>query len=498
MIKIFKAGELSKIPVFFGGVMKFALLIIYAVIGTVPFIFAAVQPWIWSAYVAAVFMAFVFLLWSNRVSVGLPNSKIFMATVLFFFAVTFFQCLPLPPNILSFLSPFRYELLEKSWVLIDRPVSWQAISYSPLASLAWWTFLLSLLFFFLVLRECFTSRRNLRFTLWVILGAATLESLYGLIQALVPAVGVLWVDWVNMDGARGTFINRNHFAGFMEMVWPLALGYTLSLGDWQRKGNHDGNNWKKRLKAMLSSDRLHHQLVFSLGIVIMILALLFSRSRAGIMGAFVGFLTFVVLSGSGNRRLPLGFWLMFGAIIGLVVIYGLKIGFAPIIERFLELSDGNSRLDFWQDSLTIIKDHPLGIGLGNFKRVFAAYNVSVVSDLTVTYTHNDYLQLLVEAGWPGFLALVSGFFIFLGKSFFKVKRLSPHDDPLAFFMGIGALSGLVSMLFHSFLDFNLQMPANCIYFITLIALVYVCVWERKTLKGRFRGSGFKGSGFFKR
>jgi len=194
MIKIFKAGELSKIPVFFGGVMKFALLIIYAVIGTVPFIFAAVQPWIWSAYVAAVFMAFVFLLWSNRVSVGLPNSKIFMATVLFFFAVTFFQCLPLPPNILSFLSPFRYELLEKSWMLIDRPVSWQAISYSPLASLAWWTFLLSLLFFFLVLRECFTSRRNLRFTLWVILGAATLESLYGLIQALVPAVGVLWVD----------------------------------------------------------------------------------------------------------------------------------------------------------------------------------------------------------------------------------------------------------------------------------------------------------------
>jgi O-antigen ligase len=181
---------------------------------------------------------------------------------------------------------------------------------------------------------------------------------------------------------------------------------------------------------------------------------------------------------------------MFGAIIGLVVIYGLKIGFGPIIERFLELSDGNSRLDFWQDSLTIIKDHPLGIGLGNFKQVFAVYNVSGISDVTVTYTHNDYLQLLVEAGWPGFLALVSGFFIFLGKSFFKVKRLSPQDDPLAFFIGIGALSGLVSMVFHSFFDFNLQMPANCIYFITLIALVYVCVWERERLKDRFRVQGF--------
>lgn len=414
--------------------------------------------------------------------------KIFFFTVGLFFVVTFFQCLPLPPRILSFLSPFRDQLLEKSCMLIDRPISWQAISYSPLSSLSWWAFLLSLLFFFLVLRECFNSRRNLRFTLWVILGVATLESLYGLIQALVPNLGVLWVDYIAsyLGDARGTFINRNHFAGFMEMVWPLALGYTLALGDWQRKGNHYGNNWKKRFKAMLSSDRLHHQLLFSLGIVIMLLALLFSRSRAGIVGAFVGFLTFVMLSGSGNRRLPLGFWLMFGAIIGLVVIYGLKIGFAPIIERFLRLSDGDSRLDFWLDSLAIIKDHPLGIGLGNFKRVFSVYDVSNFSDLTVTYAHNDYLQLLVEVGWPGFLALVSGFYIFLGKSFLKVKRLSPHDDPLAFFIGVGAISGLVSMAFHSFFDFNLQMPANCVYFITLIALVYVCVWDRERLKDRFK------------
>ncbi len=472
--------------------MKFVLLIIYGIIGTVPFIFAAVQPWIWSAYVAAVFMAFVFLLWSNRISVGLPISKIFLATVLFFFAVTFFQCLPLSPRILSFLSPFRYELLKESWMLIDRPVSWQAISYSPLDSLAWWTFLLSLLFFSLILRECFTSRRNLRFTLWVILGVAALESLYGLIQALVPNLGVLWVDYIPsyLGDARGTFINRNHFAGFMEMVLPLALGYTLTLGDWQRKGNHYGNNWKKKLKVMLSSDRIHLQLLFSLGIAIMFLALLFSRSRAGIVGAFVGFLTFVVLSGSGNKRLPLGFWLMFGAIVGLVVIYGLKIGFEPIIERFLRIGDGDSRLDFWRDTLTIIKDHPFGIGLGNFKGVFPIYNVSVVSDVTITHTHNDYLQLLVEAGWPGFLALVSGFFIFLGKSFFKVRRLNPHDDPLPFFIGIGALSGLVSIAFHSFFDFNLQMPANCIYFITLIALVYVCVWGKEPLKGRFKGSEF--------
>ena len=484
--------------------MKFALLIIYAVIGTVPFIFAAVQPWVWSFYTAAIVAGFVFHLWQKTSRPVWVPGNVFLFTVGFFFVLTLWQCFPLPPGILSLLSAFRYQVLAQSNAIIESPLLWQPLSYSPLASLARWTFLLSLLFFFLVLRECFTSRRNLKFTLWIILGVATLESLYGLMQALVPTLGVLWVDYIEayMGDARGTFINRNHFAGFMEMVWPLALGYTLALGDWQRKAGLRESSSGTNLKAILSSDRLHLQLLLSLGIAIMLLALLFSRSRAGIGGAFVGFLTFVVLSGSGNRRLPLGFWLMVGAIIGLVFIYGLKIGFAPIIERFLRLSDGGSRLDFWHDSLTIIKDHPLGIGLGNFKQVFPVYNVSVVSDVTVTHTHNDYLQLLVEAGWPGFLALMSGFFIFLGKSFFKVKRLSPHDDPLAFFLGVGALSGLASLAFHSFFDFNLQIPANCIYFITLIALVCVCVWEREPLKdrlrvqsSRFRGSRFRGSRF---
>ena len=57
------------------------------------------------------------------------------------------------------------------------------------------------------------------------------EAVYGLIQALVPSMGVLWVDYVQayLGTARGTFINRNNFAGFIEMIWPLALGVTLAM-----------------------------------------------------------------------------------------------------------------------------------------------------------------------------------------------------------------------------------------------------------------------------
>jgi O-antigen ligase len=182
---------------------------------------------------------------------------------------------------------------------------------------------------------------------------------------------------------------------------------------------------------------------------------------------------------------------MIGTMAFLIFLYGVKIGFDPIIERFLkigqQLGEGDSRLDIWRDSLAILKDHPLGIGLGNFKDVYPVYNVSRISDTRFLYAHNDYLQLLVEAGIPGFIALVSGFFIFLGKSFHKVKRMKPQHDPLRFFLAIGALSGLVSIAFHSFFDFNLHMPANLIYFVTLMAIVHSCAWE-KPIKNSHRST----------
>jgi O-antigen ligase len=331
--------------------------------------------------------------------------------------------------------------------------------------------------FFFVLRHFCESRRSLKLFVGIMVGLAIAEAIYGLIQSLVPSLGVLWVDYISsgLGNARGTFINRNHFAGFIEMVWPLALGYTLALGYRGKVIN---------LRKLLASDRLNKQILLVLGMVIMLLALLLSKSRAGITGGFIGFLTFILLSRSANNRLPRGFWIMGGAMVGLILLYGFKIGFDPIIERFLKIGEDNSRLDIWRDSLVIVKDHPLGIGLGNFKHVYPVYNVSRISDIRFLYAHNDYLQLLVEAGIPGFLALVSGFFIFLGKSFKKVKQMKTHHDPLRFFLAVGALSGLVSLAFHSFFDFNLHMPANLIYFVTLIAIVHTCAWQSADSTGR--------------
>ena len=191
-------------------------------------------------------------------------------------------------------------------------------------------------------------------------------------------------------------------------------------------------------------------------------------------------MTFALLVHFGSKGIPKSYWVVISIIIGMVAFFSFRIGVDPVLERFLMVSKDASRLDYWRDSWVIVKDHPFGTGLATFKQVFPVYNVSTIAETTPHYAHNDYLQLLVETGWIGFVALVSGFYIFLIRSFRKVKQIKLQDDPFRFFMAIGALSGLVSMAFHSFFDFNLQIPANCVYFVMLLGIVDITLWQNPT------------------
>ena len=120
-----------------------------------------------------------------------------------------------------------------------------AMSYNRFTAFAWWILLLSLALFFTVLRNTLNDSGRLKLVLRIVLILAAFEALYGIIQAFVPSVGVIWEDTIGLGNARGTYINRNHFAGFIEMAFPLCLGYVLSFGDWT------GQKEKKGMKARL-------------------------------------------------------------------------------------------------------------------------------------------------------------------------------------------------------------------------------------------------------
>jgi len=442
------------------------------IIVTIPLLFGAVQPSVWSIYAGMIICAFIIALWRNAVDFCFTGNPLFLLSVGIFFAYTVFQIMPVAPPLLKIFSAVRFDGLSKAAVLLDNQDFRASISYVPAVSFSWWTFLISLVLFFSLLNRYLVDTRNLVWITGAMLIIAIFQSIYGLLQALIPAMGVLWVDYVPsyLGDARGTFINRNHFAGFIEMVWPLGLGVIFGLAHrWQE--NMQGGNSRKKLKNLMASDRVGLLLFFVIALLFILLALLFSKSRAGITGAFIGFAAFMSLACLGGKKFSTAALIFIGLGFCFILFYGNVIGFEELIGRFLATdSDSGSRVNIWMDTIAIIKDHPFGIGLRNYETVMPIYNSTAPPGIKFAHAHNDYLQLLTEAGWPGFIALVGGFYVFIGRSIWRIHKFGSSMDTPRFYIGIGALCGLISIAFHSFFDFNLQIPANLLYFVVLMAI----------------------------
>lgn len=442
-------------------------LLVLLVLTTIPILFGAVQPWVWSLYTVVIYAAFGAHLWErHRVGVGL-GINVYGVAVTLFLALALLACVPLPDFLLAWVSPVRHQLLQQAEGLSGVAAVWPTLSYAPVHSLGWWAFLLGLALLFVVLKNHFVSALMFGRVCRILLILAVVEGLYGIVQALVPNLGVLWVGHLTsgLGDARGTWINRNHFAGFMAMMLPLLMGYAFSRVHW-------GTEFK--FKTLLQSERVHQHSLFLLALVIVALAILFSKSRAGITSATVGMGVFLFLLRGRDQKLPRRVWLIAGGFLGLILLYGVRIGFEPIIERFLALDEGNTRLDYWKDSVAMVADHPMGIGLAAFKFVFPVYNITSVNEMiSPHYLHNDLYQLLVETGWLGFGLLFSAYAVFMVNRFGQIRRMSLIDDPQTFFLTAGAFGGLASISMHSFFDFNMQVPANAVYFVLLLAMVRV-------------------------
>lgn len=448
------------------GPCRLSKALVIFVIATMTVLFGAVQIWVWSIYTAIIYAAFIVFLWQPTRDGPVVGINGYSAAIGLFLLLTLLACFPLSGRLMGVLSPVRYQLLVQTEALTGMDAAWPTLSYAPFQSLGWWSFLLGLGMLFVLLKTCFASPGMLRWTLWILLVLAVVQGVYGILQALIPNLGVLWYIKSGLGDARGTWINRNHFAGFMGMMLPLLLGLSMSRVRWGAR---------LKFKTLLQSDRIHKDSMFLLALVIIALALLFSKSRAGIMSMFLGVGFFLFLIRGKDRKSSKRFWIIGSVLFGLTLLYGLRIGFDPIIDRFLALNKNISRLDYWNDSLAIIADHPLGIGLAAFKYVFPAYSAtSLTETVTPYYLHNDVLQLLVEAGWPGFALPIGAYLVFMINSFRQIRRMEFYTDPQKFFIAAGAFSGVVSISFHSFFDFNLQIPANAVYFVVLLAMIRVC------------------------
>jgi O-antigen ligase len=287
-------------------------------------------------------------------------------------------------------------------------------------------------------------------------------SFYAIYQFLTHSNRV-WNIPVRADfGASGTYILRNHLGGFLEMILPLGLAYTLT----------------SRLKPVAKVFLGYASLVIMAGIAVTV-------SRGTYASTCLAMLLFFgVLLFHQKYRLP--------SLVLLVVLLGAGAYFLPrsfpVRMRFSGMLDAADRVEtdtrfmLWRAAIQVWQQNVWwGVGPGHYDYRFHKFRPAEIQKRP-GWVHNDYLNALAEWGVVG-TTLVASAWILLGLGVLKTwpavrgspRDLGPERNSNKFALIIGASVGLAAILAHSLVDFNMQIPANAILAIVLMALVTSCL-----------------------
>jgi len=295
--------------------------------------------------------------------------------------------------------------------------------------------------------QAFRTLQDWRGFVWFGMFFGFVISIFGILQHLTFNGKLYWFREMHYGGIPfGPYVNRNHFAGFVELILPLAL-VPLVLGRVRRE------RWP----------------VVGLFAVVPIGALFLSVSRGGIVsfGVELAVLALVMI-----QRRTMGKQLFAGAAVLLLALLMVSwLGVGQLLQRFSSLQSleatAGKRASMRRDTWQIFLHHPVtGTGLGTLQIVYPPYE-SLYDGKIVNHTHNDYLEALAETGLLGGLCCAW----FLGVLFSQsLKRLRQLNNSFA---GTLQLSGLVAcsgFLVHSLVDFNLHIPSNALLFFLMAHL----------------------------
>ena len=322
--------------------------------------------------------------------------------------------------------------------------------------------------FYLVLLVC-QNRNGKKRLVYALIALGAFEAFYGLVQYLTGWQQIfVYVKKYYLEEATGTYINRNHFAGLLEMVLPLTVALALGLAG------------KLRVAAQLSEAKARNlllatelfPLILSLFLAVTIfIALIFSRSRMGIISAIASLIVIFGLAGSSlpsKRIRTVSAALFFLGVIGIVI----WVGSDPVMGRFEILGQeysqaGENRISIWRDTLKLIHEHPwFGTGLGTFSVAYTSVQTVFLNHL-VDHAHCDYLEAVSELGLPGGILLFGSVFWIVARAVQDYRKMEDGVDAT---VCLGCIGSITTILVHSIADFNLYIPANALVFTVVLAL----------------------------
>jgi len=376
------------------------------------------------------------------------------------------QLIPMPPELVKIIAPGIYNTYAP---LLDLTENSQWIPLTVNQKSTWLELLrlASYSVFYVLTIQLLSRGDHLTKTVKIIVCLATGIAFLAIIQKFTSPHEIYWFrETPQNSGTVGPWIYHNHYAGFMELVFPI----TLALFFYYRPTFTYKQNIRSRIAAIFSapSSNLHFFLGFS---VILILASVFiALSRGGIISISLGLFFFLLLyagkRGKGKILLPF-------ILIGCLFLAISWFGWDPILKKFnntLTETGGisDARLLIWQNCAPMIRDFLFtGTGFGTFIHAFQQYNTLPFTEI-IDHAHNDYIELLTDGGVLGFI-LAAWFVIAILIHGFK--KLKCRRDSYSVLITIAGLTAIVSLLIHSLTDFNMHNGANGLYFFFLCGLL---------------------------
>ncbi len=309
----------------------------------------------------------------------------------------------------------------------------------------------ALLIFFAALLTYADSAKRLRAIVAVITIFGFAFAFFAVLQAVLSPNKIYGIYEVPYANPFGSFVNRHNFAAYMEMTLCLPLGLMFV--------------------GAIGKDR---RLLYITAIALMGIALLLSGSRGGLVSLLAAVVFLVILTTKTKNynqfAIKIGLAVL---LIATIVVGSILIGGESSLTRFAETAKSQdfstSRTHIWSVTLKIITNNlPFGAGLGAFGVAYTPYD-SLNGLERVEQAHNDYLEVLANAGIVGLI--IGAFFVY----FLFRTGLENAKTSNTFRRGVcvGALAGCFAILVHSLFDFVLHTTAISMLFLTFVSLVVV-------------------------
>jgi len=297
--------------------------------------------------------------------------------------------------------------------------------------------------------------------------AAAFQGLYGLL-VLASGHARIWnvPKAAYLDSATGTFVNRNHFAGFLAATLPLGVGLVVAAARRAKRRSRTPGT----LATAFGTDGTK-AIFFGLLALTGTAGLLLSFSRAG---TALGLAAVVGTAAVVARRRPWHRAAAIAIVVAIAAVPLFDLGADRLLARYVDSSAdftaSGGRLGVAADTLRMIAAFPVsGCGFGAFTWVYPAFSSPEVR-LHYTHAHDDLLQLGAEGGVAA-LALLAVVLAAVWRAAFRV--LSDGNDPVA----IGAAFGLAALSMHGLVDFNFHIPANAAIAAVLAGVLFGATWN---------------------